>query len=54
MNSFSAFLVTLNIPTGITYLLLASVLSSEFDDRNIKSYIYGIMIGSFAFASIIS
>ena len=54
MDAFSALLLLINIPTGVTYLMLASVLSSEFDDRGIKSYIYGFVIGSFALSSIVS
>ena len=54
MDNFSLLILILLVLNGSCYLILASILATEFGDRDIKSYYYGYMLCAYPLAAMLT
>ena len=53
MGLFIALLLLVNLLIGCWYLILACILATEFEDRDIEPHYYGYILGAYALSSIL-
>ena len=53
MQAISVILLLINLNIGISYLVLASVLATEFGERDIESHYFGYMISAYALTAVV-
>ena len=53
MDLFIALLLLVNLLIGCWYLILACILATEFEDRDIEPHFYGYILGAYALSSIL-
>ena len=54
MDFISILIFIVMMQTGVGYLILASILAIEFDERGIESHYYGYIIGIYSLSSVLS